>query len=251
MLPKTIDEVIQTLEEIIEDAIQNNSALGLFPALYKQVTVKVKEGIEKGEFENGERMERLDVTFANRYIDAYQNFQAGKPTTKSWAVAFQAAKDNHLILLQHLLIGMNAHINLDLGIAAAEIAYGDEIESLHHDFNQINVILNSLVEKVQKEIGAVSPMMYVVEWLMKGKDEVFAEFSMGAARDFAWLNANNFASLPKEDWPETIKDLDDKVCLFGKFITHPGFLLGLAVKATKWLENKNIRLQIEAMNPSN
>lgn len=249
MLPKTIDEVIQTLEEIIADAIQKNSALGLFPALYKQVTLKVKEGIEKGEFENGERMERLDVTFANRYIAAYQSFRAGRPTTKSWTVAFQAAKDNHLILLQHLLIGMNAHINLDLGIAAAEIAYGDEMEHLYRDFNQINVILNSLIEKVQKEIGSVSPMMSVLEWLMKGKDEVFAEFSMGAARDFAWLNANNLASLPKEYWPELIKDLDDKVSLFGKFITHPGFLLGLVIKASKWMESKNIRKQIEAINP--
>jgi hypothetical protein len=52
---------------------------------------------------------------------------------------------------------MNAHINFDLGIAAAEIAPGDELPSLQHDFNEINTILARLVGQVQSEIYEVSP----------------------------------------------------------------------------------------------
>ena len=250
MLPKTIDEVISALETIIQESIKDNSALGLFPALYKQVTVKVKEGIAKGDFENGPRMEKLDVVFASRYLAAYNAYQKGEEATKAWELAFKAAKDNHLILLQHLLIGMNAHINLDLGIAAAEIAYGDEIESLHHDFDQINLILNNLIEKVKNEIRSVSPMMYLVDWVMGDSEEVFAKFSMEAARDFAWSNAKRFAALPKEQWPEAITKLDTGVEKFGEFITKPGFLLGWIVKITKWMAVKDVRKQIKALNPA-
>jgi hypothetical protein len=52
---------------------------------------------------------------------------------------------------------MNAHINFDLGIAAAEFAPGDELPSLQHDFDEINNILAALVGQVESEINEVSP----------------------------------------------------------------------------------------------
>jgi len=44
----------------------------------------------------------------------------GQTPTESWVKAFDATEFWWLIVLQHLLMDMNAHINLDLGIAAAE-----------------------------------------------------------------------------------------------------------------------------------
>jgi hypothetical protein len=49
MQAKTIDEVIEALDAIIETAKKDNSAIGYFPALYRKVTKRVKEGIEKDE----------------------------------------------------------------------------------------------------------------------------------------------------------------------------------------------------------
>lgn len=70
MIPQatTIDEVIQLLQEIIQQSITEKSTKGYFAVLYLKVTQKVKEGIQNGTFENGPRMEKLDVIFANRYI---------------------------------------------------------------------------------------------------------------------------------------------------------------------------------------
>ena len=82
-------------------------------------------------------MEKLDVIFANRYIKAYYQYQTQQPTSKSWEAAFVEADNYWIIVLQHLLLGMNAHINLDLGIAAAQISPKDEIHSLQNDFNTI------------------------------------------------------------------------------------------------------------------
>ena len=61
----TIDEVLAQLTQIIADAEKTGDRIGYFSALYYKVTAKVKEGIDKNEFENGPRMERLDVLFAS------------------------------------------------------------------------------------------------------------------------------------------------------------------------------------------
>ena len=72
MLPTTIDEVITALEQIMDTCTRTGNRLGYFAALYYKVTCRVREGIRNQEFEDGARMERLDVTFANRYLQAWQ-----------------------------------------------------------------------------------------------------------------------------------------------------------------------------------
>lgn len=84
MAAYTIDEVIQQLKAIINSAIDTGNRLGYFAALYHKVTVRVKEGILNNEFENGPRMEKLDVIFANRYLEAVTQYKNGQRPTGSW-----------------------------------------------------------------------------------------------------------------------------------------------------------------------
>ena len=89
---KTIDDVISTLEEIIVESEQTNNPLGYFAALYQRVTIVVKEGIEKDYFDDGARMEKLDILFAKRYMDAWQAWKNNEPVTQSWEKAFTHGK---------------------------------------------------------------------------------------------------------------------------------------------------------------
>jgi hypothetical protein len=85
-------------------------------------------------------LKKLDVIFANRYLEAYHAYKAGQRARKSWQISFEA-KNKDLLLMQHLLLGMNAHINLDLGIAAAQtVESTQDIKTLHNDFNKINEV---------------------------------------------------------------------------------------------------------------
>ena len=124
MPAQDIDEVIKELETITADAIRLNSRLGYFAALYYKVTCKVKQGIESGAFENGPRMEIFDVTFANRYLTAYTQWvnKQYNQLSLSWKIAFEMTEQSSILVLQHLFLGMNAHINLDLGVAVATVA---------------------------------------------------------------------------------------------------------------------------------
>ena len=138
----SIDQVIALLDEIVSETEKSNNPLGYFAALYRNVTIKVKEGILNNFFDDGLRMEKLDVIFAKRYLDAYYSWQKNEPVTQSWQKAFELSTGFWPIVLQHLLIGINAHINLDLGIAAAEVSKNKNINDLENDFNKINEILS-------------------------------------------------------------------------------------------------------------
>src|SRR5262245_8001056 len=102
-LPTTIQEVLGALDREIARAVDEKSRLGYFAAIYRKVTAKVAEGVGSGFFDDAERMQRLDVTFASRYLAALAAYQAGGTTTKSWAKAFEAATTSRPIILQHLL----------------------------------------------------------------------------------------------------------------------------------------------------
>ena len=156
---ESIDDVIHVLDLIIEESLKSRSSLGYFAVLYQKVTIKVKEEIAAGFFDDGPRMEKLDVIFAKRYIDAYFAYKNDKPVTQSWEIAFTESSNNNFLVVQHLLLGMNAHINLDLGIAAAEVSEAGKIDDLEEDFKRINEILASMVDEVQNGLSSIWPFL--------------------------------------------------------------------------------------------
>lgn len=246
---RTIDEVIEQMDEIIAWSISEKSRLGYFAALYRKVTVKVREGIYTDEFENGPRMERLDVVFANRYLEALGAYLNGRPTSKSWEVAFEQAGRKQPIILQHLLLGMNAHINLDLGIAAAQVCPGAEIKSLYGDFMRINNILSSLVDEVEAEISELSPWIGLLDRIDPRVADAVVNFSMQKARDAAWEFAQHLAPLQVEEQVAAIKWKDEEVALLARIVARPPSLLfRMGLRVIAWRESSDVRKNIEVLN---
>ena len=223
MLASTIDEVIENLDGLIARARRDGSRAGYFPALYRKVTVSVQEGIRDGVFEDGERMERLDLIFANRYLEAVAASTRGEQPTRSWEVSFRAAESRWPIVLQHLLLGMNAHINLDLGVAAARTAPGAELPALENDFNTINEVLAKLVHGVKEELTTVWPKLERLDRLAGSADDRIINFSISKARDRAWELAGKLAPLPLEHQVAEIEAADHWVSKFGHLIWKPGW----------------------------
>lgn len=247
ILPKTIDEVIARLEQILQATIEAESPLGFFAALYQNVTIRVKHGIDTGRFEDPARMERLDVIFANRYIKAYHQYQSGQASTQAWQLTFEQAKKEQLIILQHLFLGMNAHINLDLGIAAAEVNPDAPIDDLKADFMEINKLLFEMIEEVQADISEVSPLIGIIDWVGKDKDEQIARFSMKAARQHAWLVAQRIRLAGAGGKAKAIQDIDQYVKSLGTLILNPGWFIRMLYRLIRFLESKDIKKGINAL----
>ena len=232
-----VDQVLGRLAEIIAGARELRSPLGYFPALYRQVTLRVKQGIAQGFFDDGPRMARLDTAFANRYLAAHQAFLAGGATSSCWQIAFQETQGNRLIILQDLLIGINAHINFDLGIAAAEVAPGEAIDALHGDFDKINQILGSLLPKVEAVIGRFSPLIGLLDQI-GGRDETQAlNFSLDAARVDSWNHALILAHLPSIPSPFP-RWAADRGTVLKKGFTKGGSLVNLQVRKLRRKTNE-------------
>ncbi len=242
MLPKTVDDVIEALGEIIQNSLNVGDRLGYFAALYRRVTMAVRDGIKSGQFEDGARMEKLDVTFANRYITAYQQYQAGEIPSRSWLLAFEAGKNENLCILQHLLLGMNAHINLDLGIAAGRTA--GKVEALKPDFEKINQILASLVPPVEQGLSSISPHFTEMVHFDETAEDHLLSYSMEKARDEAWNFCSSLAGLPLPEQIPKIQTRDSEASLLGTGLLHIG-------PVGSWLKNRessDIRANILAIS---
>ncbi len=249
MAVQSINDVVSALNVIVQQSYDNASRLGYFAALYRRVTCAVRDGIAGGSFQNGPLMEQLDIVFASRYLDALAAFQAGGTTTRSWTIAFQGCSDAGLLILQQLLSGMNAHINLDLGIAAAQVSPGEQLPQLKPDFDEINAVLASLVGAVASEIAAVSPLIDDLEKIGLRSETSLVNFDITAARDAAWFNAVRLASEPSVLHETTIDGLDLAVSIEGRAILYPP-VGGEGLKVIQQAESKDVRLVIETLSQS-
>lgn len=246
-VPTRIDDVLEVLDHIIDLSIRENSTTGIFAYVYRRTTAKVKAGIADGRFEDNGRMESFDVAFARKYIDAWWNHRQNKPVARAWKLAFSST-DSNLIIIQHIILGMNAHINLDLGIAASEFAPGDQIYGLERDFMEINKLLEELVDEVQERISRVSPLMFLLDWFGKSDDEAMINFSITKARDSAWNVAKTLAGASNDQKADIIKKTDFGITKLGEIVARPpGFIIPRLLRVIRLFEEKNIRQVIEKL----
>ncbi|HEY4130381.1 MAG TPA: DUF5995 family protein [Gemmatimonadaceae bacterium] len=245
----SIDEVLARLDAIIDRAIVERDRLGYFAVLYRTVTASVKQGIAAGQFDDGPRMERLDVTFANRYLAAHDAYKRGDALSKSWSVAFSAGERRGVVIMQHLLLGMNAHINLDLGVAAAEVCPGEAIAGLERDFNTINTVLASLETDVEREVCSLSPWIDRLDHVDPKAGRVIANFSIDRARACAWAAAQRLAALSGTARDAAISEIDDEIAVLATLIRSPlGLLINFNLILVRLREVWNVRKVITVLS---
>ena len=242
----TVEEVLAALDTLIDESIERRDRLGYFAAMYRQVTAKVLEGIESGFFDDAERMTRLDVIFANRYLIALSRFREGGRPTRSWELVFEAAAKSRPLIVQHLLAGMNAHINLDLGIAAASVSPGAQLPGLRRDFDRINEILAILTAGIEDDVAEVSPWIGLLDRIGGRHDDEVVRFSIEAARIQAWRFATELAPLAPADWAAAIAARDAVVSRVARRIVDPG-LLGSGLLVIRARESNDVAKVIRVL----
>lgn len=248
----SIAELDSTLSSLAEDCGRREDRLGYFAALYSVMTQRVRAGIASGRFTDGPLMERLACHFAGRYLAALDARRPGASPPACWAVSFDAAPHWRPVILQHLLLGMNAHINYDLGIAAAEVAdtAPGGLAGVRADFFEINALLAELVDVVQERIATVSPWMWLLDRVGGRSEEAIVNFSMDRARDAAWRVAERFAPLGADQRVAAAAQLDHEIAEFAGVVEHPGRLISLALLPARLREERHVDRVIAALRGS-
>ncbi len=244
---KSIDEVLSELDIIIENTVVENTYLGIFAYVYRRTTAQIKQAILEKQFEDNERMQVMDVAFANLYLTAYQNYMHNQDCSASWKTAF-SAKHDKLTIIQHLMLGMNAHINMDLGIAASTFSPGLSMAVLKNDFMKVNQILNNLTNEMQDRVAKVSRLMVLLDWLGKNTDELIANFSMVKAREQAWNLACILSELKDAERKAVVELTDTTIAEFGNQLKNPpGKILKMALKLISYFEEKDVKIIINKL----
>ena len=149
------------------------------------------------------------------------------------------------VVLQHLLLGINAHINLGLGIAAAQTVSAAELPGLRNDFDRINAVLAGLVSDVQTELAQIWPTLRFFTRYLGNTQTVVINFSMEKVGDRAWSVAEQLAPLGRREQEAVIAQLDREVARFARVSRNPGVVLGTVTRAVRLGERGSVRRKID------
>jgi hypothetical protein len=201
-----------------------------------RVTLGVREAMSASTstaFGDPAFLQRLDVVFANLYFDA---LAAGDGTPDAappaWRPLLSSRGAAHVHPLQFALAGMNAHINRDLpwGIVTVCDQMGGAprpADTRHDDFERVNGILETVEARIKEEFA--TGVIATVDALTAPVDDQLAIFSVRAARDTAWTNAEVLWAL--KPTPALQQDYFDRLDRFTGFAAR-GLLAPLAPSQT-------------------
>jgi hypothetical protein len=234
--------IAETAKALREAALAAGDASGYFPALYSRVTARIGASIEAGTFADGPGIDRFATRFASHYVAAADD-RLG--CSRCWRACWNVAADQRLLIVQHLLIGINAHVNYDLARAVVEVAdeRGD-LQSIRRDFDAVNDVLAETYVDVVKDLDRMS--RWVNSAARLGGGRAF-NFSLRVARRRAWQAASNMYTLSPAGRRAYSDELDRLVSVLALLITRPSPALRPFLSLARRLEEHDATKVVTAM----
>lgn len=196
--PRTIPDVLQTMQTIDKLCVDEDG-LKWFNGLYLSVTQAVESRVSASGFADSAWLAQLDVQFAGLYFGALRCSLANEPCPGCWAAMFSVRDNVQIARIQFALAGMNAHINHDLCQAVdltcrATNTVPQHGSAQYNDYTSINPVLNGLIDQAKETLGVrlAGDALPAVSHL----EDLIAAWDLSAARESAWVNAEQLWNLP-------------------------------------------------------
>jgi hypothetical protein len=153
--PKCAEEALRALDVVTERLIEAGDARAAFPDVYGIITRRVAESVtlgDRGIFHAPRWISRLAGRFCERYLETLRwSFVRQAQDSGAWAIAYGARDDAGTLPLQHVLLGLSAHINFDLalGIYRTIVEFGAfdaaSMRRYKHDHDAVNDLLRASI----------------------------------------------------------------------------------------------------------
>jgi hypothetical protein len=188
-LEASVQGVITRLRQI-DDELSPADGAAVFNRMYLTVTEEVAAGLsgDREVFRNPEFMEKLDVTFASLWLEAYDAPVDAVP--KAWAALFESRHSPSLLPIQFALAGMNSHIAHDLPVAVIRTCQhfdtSPDEPGVRDDYEAVNDLLAACEAKIRRS--------FLTEAARAAEDRVgpvvhlISSWKIDKARDAAWVN---------------------------------------------------------------
>lgn len=187
--------VVARMQQIISPWEAAGDRRAIFLSCYALMTGNMLAAVESGAFEDNRWVNALLHRFANYYFDALEAYErSAEGAPKVWRLTFQAARQPRTHVMQHLLLGINAHINYDMVFAlndllAPEWAHlsPEQRTARYRDHCQVNEIIYQTIDSVQDQVvERYQASMDLVDKLLGPVDEWLTIRLITAWRDQVW-----------------------------------------------------------------
>ena len=158
-----VSQVVAELQRRLDELPSGMDIRRTFIATYLRTTEAVGKAVEDAYFEDPEWVVRWDVVFGRLFLVAHDADLNGGRAPRPWRLAFGAPPK--LRPLQHLLLGINAHINYDLPQALLSVITDEEfadpvlIDRRRRDHERIDGVLSSRVAAEDEQIGGARTLL--------------------------------------------------------------------------------------------
>ena len=191
----TVTEQMQALLSYWET---RNDRRCIFLDCYFTMTTNMLSALDENRFHDREWVNHLLHRFADYYFEALAAYErAGENSPLVWKLTLDASEREDLSALQHLLLGVNAHINYDLALALRDLLRPEwenlspaGVQRRYEDHRLVNQIIAETIDVVQDEvIEHYNPSMDLVDKLLGPMDEWMTAQVISDWRDQVWESA--------------------------------------------------------------
>lgn len=177
----------------------------IFLSCYAMMTRNMLAALDSGGFHDPAWVRELLERFADYYFRALAAADGGEPATPAaWRLVFETTSGDGGHVLQHLLLGVNAHINYDLVLCLEDVLAPEwhalspaERQARYEDHCHVNDIIIRTIDAVQDQVvERYAPMMGVVDAAFGPLDEWLIGRLIARWRDEVWEHALERLTLP-------------------------------------------------------
>jgi Family of unknown function (DUF5995) len=201
--------VLMRMATLIDQWEAAHDRRAIFLGCYRLMTSNMLDAIAAGRFQDDVWVSNLLHRFVDYYFDALACYDRNRLDAPAvWQLAFDATRDEDVTTLQHLLLGVNAHINFDLVFTLVDLLAREWAEltderraQRHADHTLVNRITGETVDAVQDQvIDQHSPWYDFVDKLLGPVDEWLTSRLISHWREEVWDNAVCYlaAATPEE-----------------------------------------------------
>jgi len=189
---RTLDDVVVGFSSLEQHFRAGQDRRSIFLTLYGVVSAEMRDRLASGTFADEVWVERYAVAFANLYREALEAYEAGRmaEVPRAWRRCFDTAATGNNLVLQDVLLGVNAHVNNDLAFALDRVSVSPDRESRRHDHNAVNQVLSGVTERATQRLASLyAPGISTMDATAGDLDELVSRMSLDTARDTAWESA--------------------------------------------------------------
>lgn len=223
------------MKALVQQWEQHSDHKAIFLRCYLMMTSNMLAAIEQHEFNDPAWVNRLLHLFADYYfaaLTAYQQSPVSAPA--AWQLAHNSANDPQVTTLQHLLLGVNAHINYDLVLTLVDLLkpeWADLSTSQrswrYSDHCKVNEVIGRTTDAVQDQIiGPGMPFMDWIDKLLGPIDEFLISHLISHWREAVWQNATHLLEMNEgSEKALLISQLEEDALRLGNIITGLDFVI--------------------------